>query len=464
MMNRRSFLAATCLPVAGRAPAAVKRPPNILLIMADDMGAKELGCYGNPKHKTPNLDALARTGVQFRTCFATPICHPTRVEILTGQYGCHNGVYNFANMRGGPGADSLAEDIGKSHITFAEVLKKRGYGTAIAGKWQLSGKQPDLIYECGFDEYCMWAFEDYLKPEDKEKYHGRERYWHPAVIRNGVFLRTTPNDYGPDMDSDFLIDFMKRKKDQPFLAYYPMALTHGPHVPTPDTVKDEDSKFKANKAAHYKANVEYCDKIIGKLVRALDQNGLRENTLILFTADNGTAGEGKGQGTELGARVAMIANCPGLVNQRAPSDELVDLSDILPTIAEFAGAEAPKDRIIDGRSFAGYLRGDKAAPREWIFSFIADRRILRTKRWLLEDNSPLHYGKLYDCGSSRDGSGYKDVSSSQEAEVLAVRKKFDRILAKLPAPYIPKDGPANERKRQTSGSPPSNSAEFQAAD
>jgi arylsulfatase A len=238
---------------------------------------------------------------------------------------------------------------------------------------------------------------------------------------------------------------MKRNRSRPFLLYYSSVLTHGPHVPTPDSVKSDDTKHVVSKD-NFKADVEYLDKLVGKLVRALEENGLRDNTIIFFTGDNGTGGEGKGEGTELGARVPMIVNCPGVVKQRGSSEELIDLSDIMPTLAELAGTEPPRDRAIDGKSFAGYLRGDKPAPRQWAFSFIADRRILRTKRWLLADNSPLHYGKLYDCGSSRNGAGYKEVNP---ADVPEVKAKFDKILAGLPAPYIAEEGhPAAQKSER----------------
>jgi arylsulfatase A len=129
-----------------------KDQPNFIVVMADDLGAKELSCYGNKVIHTPNLDRMAQEGVQFQTCYSTPICHPTRVMLLTGQYGCHNGVYNFANLRGGPEPDSDVEDIAKSHCTFINLLKEAGYTTAVSGKWQLSGEPPELIFECDFDE------------------------------------------------------------------------------------------------------------------------------------------------------------------------------------------------------------------------------------------------------------------------------------------------------------------------
>jgi arylsulfatase A len=418
------------------------RPPNLIVIMADDLGAKELSCYGNKEHHTPHLDRLAQTGMQFKTCYSTPICHPTRFEIMTGQYGHHNKIYQFPGRRGGPVAGSPEDDIAR-HLTFAQVLKKKGYATAHSGKWQLTGKVPTLINECGFDEYCMWAYKHNLPPGIKHTggWEGRKggkasRYWHPSIVKNGKYLPTKPDDYGPDIFTDFIIDFIKRNKNKPFFVYYPMCLTHGPFYVTPDTVKSEKEKFKNERNKNFKANVEYMDKLVGRIVEMLDIHGLRKNTVILFTGDNGTGGQGKGRPTELGARVPMIANGPGIVKPSEPSDELVDLSDIMPTLVDFAGAKLPRRHIIDGQSFAPLLRGEKGPKREWIYSYLGDRQILRTKRWLLEDNGPGHPGRFYDCGGSRDGTGYKDVTNSTDPEVLAAKKRFKEILADKPLPVV----------------------------
>jgi arylsulfatase A-like enzyme len=185
---------------------------------------------------------------------------------------------------------------------------------------------------------------------------------------------------------------------------------------------------------------------VGRIVDALEEMGLRENTILFFTGDNGTGGQGKAQPTELGARVPLIVNCPGRVKPLRLSNELVDLSDIMPTLADLAGAELPKDRPIDGRSFAFLLRGEPGEVRDWIFAYLGDRRILRTKRWLLEDNSPHHDGRLYDCGASRDGSGYQEVTDSTDPDVLAIKKEFEAILATKPAPLLATDGPLNPRR------------------
>jgi len=428
-----------------------QRPPNLIVIMADDLGAKELACYGHPEHQTPHLDRLARTGVQFRTCYSTPICHPTRFEIMTGQYGCHNGVHHFAGRRGGPKPTDPEEQI-VNHVTFAQVLKPKGYATAMSGKWQLTGKVPTLVHECGFDEYCMWAYKHNL-PEGVEHTGGWEgakggktsRYWHPSIVKNARYLPTGPDDYGPDFFTDFVIDFARRHKDGPFFIYYPMALTHAPYYSTPTTNPNQKEKFR-HSGDKFRENVEYMDKLVGRIVEALDEMGLRDNTIVLFTGDNGTGGQGKGRPTELGARVPMIVNCPGIVKPVGQCDELVDLSDVMPTLVDFADAKLPQDRPIDGRSFAPLLRGEPFEAREWIFSYIADRRILRTRRWLLEDDSPLHAGRLFDCGRSRDGTGYQDVTDSDDPEVVAIRKKFETLLADLPAPILPEDGPVNAVK------------------
>ena len=271
---------------------AADRLPNFIVIMADDMGAKELGCYGHPTHKTPRLDALAKSGIQFKTAYTACVCHPTRFEIMTGQYGSTNGVCHFAGRAGGPAKDSPEEQI-VNHLTFGKVLKQAGYATAMAGKWQLTGELPTLVYENGFDEYCMWAYKHNLPKdavhtgyENKSKKHSR--YWHPSILRNGKHVPTTENDYGPDIYTDFVIDFATRNKDKPFFIYYPMALTHGPFFATPKSNPTRRNKFRNSKADYFGENVEYTDHLVGRIADAIADLHLREDTIILFTGDNGT--------------------------------------------------------------------------------------------------------------------------------------------------------------------------------
>jgi len=450
-MNRREFLgdaglaSAAALLGAAEASPVKRKPLNVVLIMADDLGAAELGCYGNAKHKTPHLDALARGGTRFETCWATPLCSPSRVEIMTGRYATHTGWWNFIGRPGSPPRNSPQYDIGTSQVTFADVLKARGYATALAGKWQLPKQLPTLVRDCGFDEYMIWMWLHKMPPGVEYtsgwQVKGRvpSRFWHPGIFRNGEYVATKPDDYAPDLFTDFLIDFIRRHKDKPFLAYYPACLTHTPWAPTPDLGRP--GKKTRGGLRH---NVEYLDHLVGRIVGALDELGLRERTVVLFTGDNGTGGAGKGTVTERGVRVPMIAHCPGVVEAGAVSDALVDFSDVLPTVADLAGAPLPKGRAIDGHSFAPILRGERATGRDWIFSYLRDRRMLRDRRWLLEGN-----GRLYDCGHRRDGKGYSDVSESTAPEVAAARARFAKILEGLPAPKdIPPRRPRKKRKKE----------------
>lgn len=440
------FLLSCCaVPVIGA------ERPNVLVILCDDIGAHELALYGHPKHRTPNLDELGRTGIWFTTGYSTPICHPTRFELMTGQYGHHNGVYHFPGRPGGPQADTGVDDI-SSHLTFGKIFQEAGYTTAHAGKWQLSGKHPSLIRECGFDEYCMWAYKHNLPAgvEHTGAWEGTPgqktaRYWHPSIVQNGEYVETTKDSYGPDIFSDFALDFISRCEDEPFFVYYPMALTHGPFFSTPDTTKTLEDRFTQDRK-NWQANVEYADKIVGKLMKGLEQLGKRENTLVIFVGDNGTGGDGKAQTTEKGARVPFIVNGPGLVKPVGESRELVDLSDIVPTICEVAGITLPKDHVIDGVSFAPYLRGETTPLREWIYAYLGTQRVVRTKRWLLENNSMTEFGQLYDCGDSRDGKGYKDVTESNDPDVAAARKLMEQILADKPVPVVKVQGKKKKAK------------------
>jgi arylsulfatase A len=351
---------------------------------------------------------------------------------MTGRYAFRTGWYSLIGRKLAPKPDSPQFDIGTAQITFADLVKPLGYTIALSGKWQLSGKLPTLINDCGFDKYCMWAYAEDL-PDDEEnaaiKKRGKKtsRYWQPSIMKNAKVVPTTKDDYGPDIFNDFEINFITKHKDKPFFLYCPMVLTHPPHEPTPD-LKNPGKKTPEG----MKSNVEYMDHLVGKLVQTITDLGLRDDTIIFFMGDNGTAKDGKGKTTELGVRVPLIVSCPAMIQPDAVSDELVDFSDIFPTIAEFTGAELPKDREIDGKSFAAVLRANPDKPakgREWIFSYLNDERMLRDKRWLLEGD-----GKFYDCGNNRDGKNYKDVTNSKDEEVITARKRFDDILKKLPAP------------------------------
>lgn len=440
MFTRRSFLAASAFGLAGaafgagagRANAAATDRKNIICILCDDMGAEELGCYGNRVHHTPNLDALAASGTRFETFYAAPVCSPTRVCLMTGRYGFRTG---WCNMRGrsagSPPRDDV--DLARDERNFGQLLEQDGYATGFVGKWQLTGDRLEtMLSDAGFAESLIWIYTGYLAKG--ESYQGgyyppkstkkSSRYWHPGLARNGVHFATTPEEYGPDMFCDFSLEFIREHAREPFFLYYPMALIHRPWVATPDTPELEGE----NKSAHLKANVEYTDKIIGKLVAELDAQGIRENTVIMFLGDNGTQDAGKSSPTEWGARVPFILNCPGTIPGGLVSRELSDISDVLPTMLDYAGVDKPADLMLDGISLAPYLRGETETHRDMIFSFLGQYRILRNKHYLLEQNSADDFGQFFYCGESRDGRNYVDVTESQDPEHAKARKLFEMCL------------------------------------
>ncbi len=422
-MRILSLILGTVLGLVSSAAAQTTRPLNFVVIMADDLGANELGCYGNATNHTPNLDRLASEGTRFQTCWATPLCTPTRVMLMTGQYGFRTGYYNLFGRHLVPLPESPLYDVG-AKTTFADVLKQKGYATALAGKWQLTGALPTIVRDCGFDEYMIWAYKENLPPGvehtgawQNEKRGTTSRYWNPALLRNGEYFPTKPTDYGPDLFCDFLIEFVRANRDKPFCAYWPMVLTHGPHDPTPDLDRPGEQT-----APGMATNVRYMDHLVGRLVRAIDEAGLGESTVIVFTADNGTAGAGKGQLTEAGVREPLIVRCPGIVKGGVVSDALVSLVDVLPTVADLAGAPLPKDHVIDGKSFAPVLRGDSIKHRDWLFSYYQDGRMIRDERYVLQGN-----GRMLDAAG-------RDVTDADDVNVKAARAKFDGLLKDLPGP------------------------------
>lgn len=443
-------LCAALIPGIPASHAADPTPPNIILILADDLGAKELSCYGSTRHETPNLDRMAAEGVRFETFYANPLCTPTRVALMTGQYGFHNGFLGMQNPAFKPDPASPQSKISE-HFTHADLLKSKGYATALVGKWQLSGELPTLIRDAGFDEYRMWAYDHNLPPGIKHPAHegkgdrgNASRYWHPSIVENGNYKPTSPGDFGPDLFNEFAIDFARRHRDRPFFIYYTSVLTHSPRVETPDPEKPG-----ARWPAGLKSNLEYLDVLMGRLFAALKTDGLDERTLVIFIGDNGTGGEGKGTATELGARVPCIVRGPG-VKPGVVSRAVADITDIMPTLAEFSKAELPAGAIIDGRSLGPVLRGEKQKHRDWIYSHLDDGRVLRDERWLLEISRAGKGERFFDCGESRDGTGYRDVTASTDPDVRSARERFASILASLPQP-TPRAGvdqPARKKKKR----------------
>jgi len=326
--------------------------PNIVLMMADDMGYECVGANGSTEYQTPNLDRLAKSGIRFTHCYSQPLCTPSRVKIMTGKY-------NFRNY----------EDFGylnPKEKTFGNLLKEAGYATCIAGKWQLNGLNRDnpgnqdvnRPNHFGFDEYCLWQL------------HVRgNRYAEPLITQNGNVVQHDAEKYGPQVVADYIIDFMDRKANQPFFVYYPMILPHSPFFPTPDSPEwKEPARRNENDTVYFADMVAYTDKIAGQLESKLKELGVWENTVFIFTADNGTHRSvysqtktgnvkgAKGETINYGNHVPMVINWPAKMKKEKVSSELIDFADILPTLADFAGID-PTSFSTDGRSFIDILKG-----------------------------------------------------------------------------------------------------------
>ncbi len=451
-MSRRAFIGASAMAAAslqaGR-PEAQARRPNIVFIMADDLGREWLSCCGSEGHETPNIDALAAGGVQFDTCYATPLCTPTRTQLLTGRYGFRvQWSLDGNDVTGGP--EERLEEPGwinhwdvprwggkyfdwEKEITFARVLRDAGYATAIAGKWQINDLRdhPDALARHGFDEHCAWTGYETGNPPSGE------RYWDPFLQWNGE-RKTHAGAFGPDLFCDFTVDFIRRNREQPFLAYVPMALTHTPFVKTPlnrDTL-EVDPKTPEAKRALFAGMVDYTDHVVGRIIDGLDELGLREDTIVIFTTDNGSPGVscrawgrdvrgGKSRITESGIHVPLIANCPGRIPAGLTTDALVDFSDILPTFAEVAQADLPSVHI-DGQSFAPALYGQAFEERQWIHSQLGGKRAVRDRRFKLREN-----GKLFDLRS--DPFEETDLSASDAPEAVEAKARLGAVMADLHA-------------------------------
>ncbi len=422
--------------------------PNIILIMADDVSWECFGSYGAEDYETPNLDRLAAEGVQFDHCYSTPLCTPSRVMIMTGKYNFRNYThFGYLNPQ---------------EKTFGHLLQEVGYKTAIAGKWQLNGihheaegnQDTTRPLKAGFDESMLWQVTKGKRVADG----GGERFWNPPLEHNGKFIPGSEHygKYGPDLMTNFICDFMEKHQDNPFFVYYPMVLVHDPFVPTPDTIGDADletaniePKDPAAKKRHFVSMVNYMDKLVGKIVAKVDELELSEETLILFTADNGTdtkitsnwngrkiAG-GKGGQTDMGTRVPLIVRWKGRTPAGSVSKDLIEFTDFYATIADAAGIEMAKEDPVDGYSFYPQLMGEPGKKRAWQISHYhafwsqEHGQYVRDVRYKLYGD-----GRLIDVANDLEET--TDLSDARDKTLLERRLELQSVLDQLPP--LPSNG------------------------
>jgi arylsulfatase len=431
LLSRRELLCgATGLAATGRA-AAQKRPPNIVLIFADDLGYGDLGCYGS-KLPTPNLDRLAAGGMRFTHCTsANPVCSPSRAALLTGRYPTRVGVpaVLFPNSTTG---------LPREERTLAETLKSAGYRTACVGKWHL-GHLPEFLPTArGFDEYFGIPYSNDMNP--------RVLMRNTDVVEQTATLETLTPRY-----TEHAIDFINRSRDSPFFLYFPHTY---PHIPLAAS-----DRFNGKSGfGIYGDVVQELDWSVGEVLNTLRRHKLIDNTLVLFSSDNGPWYQGssgalrgrKGSTWEGGVRVPFIASFPGRIPSGAVSDALVSALDITPTAARLCGAKLP-ERPLDGIDIWPLLSGrQKALERETLLYFDnVHLQCARLGNWKLHmarhnsfvygpapqggrRNLPLRNPELYDV--VRDPTESYDVAASHPDVVRDIMSRVERLLTGFPAP------------------------------
>ncbi len=410
-MNRIATATITWLLVWIATSQAVGAKPNVVLILIDDLShygvtayganrlSEERGAFEGVEFSTPRIDRLAADGLRCDNAHAYPLCEPSRIALMTGQYNSRNFLAPKA--------------LHASQVTFSDVFKKAGYATGVFGKWkQTRGTREvaaaDYLYEFGWDEFCCFDVID-----------ERQRYINPYLVVNGEvqnYANRTDLDphtgrrwYGPDICNRHALDFIDRHRDEPFFLYYPMILVHDEHKPTPDTEPREVFDNFPEKACYkpgcggddrryFPDMLAYMDKLIGRVVDKLEQHNLRDDTLIVVMGDNGTKEPfthllpdgssypgGKGGNKDNGTHVPLIVSWPSKIpdspkqattaNQAGDSNAcrtyegLIDIVDIYPTLAEAAGVTLPPSEAVDGISFWPQVIGAPGEPRQAIYTW-----------------------------------------------------------------------------------------------
>ncbi|MEM1443477.1 MAG: sulfatase-like hydrolase/transferase [Verrucomicrobiota bacterium] len=434
-MHSRSLLRSLLILILGGhflciGKGEVPEKPNLILVLADDLSASALSCYGAEMISTPVLDQLAAEGIRYEHCYSPALCMPSRCSLLTGKYSHRNFL--------GRGNVAVGE------ATIASELKKAGYATCQVEKWHLNINQGAMPPQVGFDEY----------------YHTKlsHNYFDPIVDVNGEET-TYPGGYGPQVCQEFAFDFIERNRESPFFLYYAIHLPHAPYHIPPESDLGERATFEEK----YFAMIEHMDARVGELVAHLEALQLREKTVLVFIGDNGTPksfsypssgrilqGE-KASPYDSGTHVPMIVSWPGTAPLGLVSDHLIDFVDFLPTALEMAGLPVASKPATDGISFYQQLIGNAEAPvRKVSFKFGVQNGgkgagptngyWARTQRWKLYDDGtffdilrdPLEEKSL-DEGTAKDGgeSARKKLTRFLETSGAAeATKKFRNAARK----------------------------------
>jgi arylsulfatase A len=440
---RLLLIAVVALASAPVRAAVVPTRPNIVLILADDLGYGDLGCYGNTVIKTPRLDRLAAEGVRFSQCYsAAPVCSPARAAIMTGRNPNRLGI-----------RDWIPQDSGiflkTEEVTVAELLRDAGYHTGFAGKWHLNSRFDGVEPTPGDHGFDHW-----LATQNNSAHRDPKNF-----VRNG--RRVGPmSGHASKIVVDEGVGFIDAgPKDKPFLL---CVWFHAPHeqVDAPAEFQARYAHVEDETKREYYGSVEYMDQQVGRLLDALDEHGLRENTLVFFTSDNGPETLHRYKGSERshgstgglrgmklhlhegGIRVPAIARWPAgkvVPSRGGTNDQPVCGLDLLPTFAEAAGVKPPEDRPLDGISMIPVLtaRGNLRRPRPLYWQY--DKAIgepwrvaIRDGDWKLVADGQLAQFAVFNLRT--DPSERDDRSAAEPARVASLSKKLFELHAEINAP------------------------------
>ncbi|MCA9057748.1 MAG: sulfatase-like hydrolase/transferase [Planctomycetaceae bacterium] len=363
-------------------PAVLR--PNILLLLADDLGYETLGCFGGLDFQTPHLDHFATQGMRFTRAYTSPVCTPSRMSLYTGTYVSRHGFYDVLPVHQGT---RKAVNFRTEWRTFPQLLREAGYATSVTGKWQLAALEfhPEHCRDAGFDSWCVWQiWRDGAKTT---------RYWNPCFNHDGRVRTDIDQRFGPDVLADYVVDQMRSavKANQPFYIHHNLLL---PHIPIVETPADKT----AGRPASLDNMVAYLDHLCGRILTELDSLGVADETIVIFMGDNGTDSRhprqtirgpvtgGKYDLNDGGTHIPLIVRYPGQTAANSTCDRLVDMADWFPTICELTHVSVPADVTIDGISFASALRGEtlqthSQPSRRWVSGGIHRRISLFDGQW-----------------------------------------------------------------------------------
>ena len=441
-MNRRRFLHVTAMSALGTQlqslQGAQTRKPNIVFIYADDLGYRDLGCFGDPEIKTPHLDRLASEGIRLTSFYAAPVCCPSRAGLLTGRYpqrcgmlsNIRNDMVNYKH-RYSPleytTSPEMAQGLDLREMTIAQQLKGAGYTTGVIGKWDSGRAFRFLPLQRGFDFFYGFA-------NTGIDYFTHERYGIPSLFRGNEQIKE--NGYATNLFRREALRFIQQSKDRPFFLYVPFNAPHGPSnlERTGPQAPEEYIRMYGNPPGtarvRYMANITCLDAAVGAIVEKLAEYKLDQNTLVIFASDNGTTSVGsnlplrglKGDMYEGGIRVPFIARWPGRIPKGAASGEFCSTLDMFPTLLHVAGEKPPAQTILDGSNILPVLTDRAPSPRKEQFWELRAARAARVGnwKWVLEarrftpppDDAP---GELYDLSSD---IGEKRNLAAEKPDVL----------------------------------------------